>query len=96
MYQDKTITCRDCGAEFVFTAGEQEFYASRGFENEPTRCPSCRSARKAARGEGGNTQPREMFEAVCANCGKPARVPFRPSGDRPVYCKDCYQPQSRY
>ncbi|MCL2497773.1 MAG: zinc-ribbon domain containing protein [Symbiobacteriaceae bacterium] len=95
MYQDKTLTCRDCQAEFVFSAGEQEFYASRGFVNEPTRCPDCRRARKNQRGEGGSQQ-REMFEAVCANCGAIALVPFRPSGDRPVYCADCYQPRPRY
>ena len=94
MYQDKVLTCRECGAEFVFTAGEQEFYASRGFVNEPSRCPECRKARKSQR-EGGSGQ-REMYEAVCANCGQIAYVPFRPSGDRPVYCKDCYQPRSRF
>ena len=49
-YADKTITCRDCGTDFVFTAGEQEFYAQKGFTNEPTRCPSCRQARKLAGG----------------------------------------------
>ncbi|MDE5592343.1 MAG: zinc-ribbon domain-containing protein [Clostridiales bacterium] len=46
---DKTLTCRDCGKEFVFTAGEQEFYAEKGFEHEPTRCPECRKANKAKR-----------------------------------------------
>ena len=49
-YADKTITCRDCGTDFVFTAGEQEFYAQKGFTNEPTRCPSCRQQRKASGG----------------------------------------------
>jgi CxxC-x17-CxxC domain-containing protein len=49
-YADKTLTCRDCGTDFVFTAGEQEFYAQKGFTNEPTRCPSCRQARKASSG----------------------------------------------
>lgn len=38
MYTDKTLVCKDCGNEFVFTAGEQEFYAEKGFQNEPTRC----------------------------------------------------------
>ncbi len=92
MYQDKTLTCRDCGNEFVFTAGEQEFYASRGFENEPSRCPNCRAARKQQRNNrGSDRQPREMFKAICAECGREAEVPFRPSPDRPVYCKDCFQ-----
>ena len=67
MYQDKTLVCRDCGAEFVFTAGEQEFYAEKGFQNEPTRCKECRAARKANRA----SAPREMYETTCAACGKP-------------------------
>ena len=68
MYEDKTLVCKDCGAEFVFTAGEQEFYAEKGFQNEPTRCKACRQARKASRAAGA---PRQMFDAVCAECGKP-------------------------
>lgn len=92
MYSDKTLTCRDCGKEFVFTAGEQEFYASRGFQNEPGRCPECRAARKAQNGgRAGGRQPREMFDVICAECGKETQVPFRPSGDRPVYCQECFQ-----
>ncbi len=85
MYEDKTLVCKECGAEFVFTAGEQEFYAERGFQNEPQRCKACRDARKnAARG------PKEYFTAVCANCGGEARVPFEPKTDRPVYCSECF------
>ncbi|MGI6358578.1 MAG: zinc-ribbon domain containing protein [Bacillota bacterium] len=95
MYTDKTLTCRDCGKEFTFTAGEQEFYASRGFQNEPSRCPECRAARKAQNGGGsrmgGPRQPREMHTVICAECGKETQVPFKPSGDRPVYCQDCFQ-----
>ncbi|MGI6405745.1 MAG: zinc-ribbon domain containing protein [Syntrophaceticus sp.] len=92
MYQDKTLTCRDCGAEFIFSANEQEFYASKGFENEPARCPSCRAARKQQRsGRGSDRRPREMFKTTCAKCGGEAEVPFRPSSDRPVYCKECFQ-----
>ena len=83
MYENKTLVCNDCGKEFVFTAGEQEFYASRGFQNEPQRCKECRDARKnAAKG------PREMFVTTCAECGKEAKVPFQPSNDRPVYCSE--------
>ncbi|KKM12789.1 zinc-binding protein [Clostridiales bacterium PH28_bin88] len=96
MYQDKILTCRDCGQEFAFTASEQEFYASKGFENEPSRCPGCRAARKQRNGGGFGRQQREMFTATCAQCGATAQVPFRPTGDKPVYCKDCYQPRSRY
>ena len=51
MYEDKILVCKECGNEFTFTAGEQEFYAERGFQNEPQRCKACRDARKnAARG----------------------------------------------
>ena len=53
-FNDKTLVCRDCNQEFVFTSGEQEFYASKGLTNSPTRCPSCRSARKAQSGGGYN------------------------------------------
>lgn len=87
MYEDKTLVCKDCGAEFVFTAGEQEFYAEKGFQNEPTRCKACRQARKASRASGA---PRQMFDAVCAECGKPTQVPFEPKEDRPVYCSECF------
>lgn len=88
MFEDKTLVCKDCGQEFVFTAGEQEFYEARGFQNEPGRCKECRLARKSqygnARGE------REMFDAVCAECGKETQVPFKPRLDKPVYCSECF------
>jgi CxxC-x17-CxxC domain-containing protein len=147
VYNDRSLACVDCGQEFSFTAGEQEFYAQRGFTESPKRCPSCRQIRKAQRsrssssdgagagggdsygggsyatndyggysasggdssgGSGGGggggggyssgggggyseRRPREMFEAVCANCGRTASVPFRPSGSKPVYCSDCFE-----
>jgi len=96
-FADKTLTCADCGANFTFTAGEQEFHASKGFSNDPRRCPSCRQARRGSDGGGsrGGGGPREMFDAICASCGKTARVPFQPRGDRPVYCSDCFQSQPR-
>ncbi len=102
-FADKTLTCRDCGTEFVFTAGEQEFYASKGFVNEPTRCPSCRQARKAAMSINGGARdgqpaslagaaPRERvtYRTVCANCGQETTVPFVPRGTKPVYCSTCF------
>ena len=96
MYEDKTLTCRDCGAQFVFTAGEQAFYAERGFQNEPTRCKACRDARKATRNPGAaSSEPREMFETVCAECGKPTKVPFIPKSDRPIYCSECFAARRR-
>jgi CxxC-x17-CxxC domain-containing protein len=98
MYQDKELSCVDCGTSFTFTAGEQEKFAQLGFQNEPRRCAPCRSARKASGGgggRGGGGGPREFHEAVCGSCGKPARVPFKPRGDRPVYCSDCFGQQRR-
>lgn len=103
-FADKTITCRDCGMDFVFTAGEQEFYASKGFVNEPTRCPSCRQARKQQMGSGGSREdrgprpamvssgPRERvsYKVTCANCGQETTVPFVPRGTKPVYCSNCF------
>lgn len=136
-FADKTLTCRDCGTQFVFTAGEQEFYAQKGFTNEPTRCGPCRQARKQSGGgrssggysdrdsygssggysdrdsyssgggyssrrssgggggAGGFRGEREMHSVTCANCGKEAKVPFLPRGDKPVYCDDCFQQQRR-
>src|SRR5688572_26391907 len=98
MPTDKTLTCRDCGAQFEFTASEQEFFAQKGFTNEPGRCPTCREARKNERqgggggyssgGGGGYRSERQMYPTVCAECGKDTQVPFQPRGDRPVYCSD--------
>jgi CxxC-x17-CxxC domain-containing protein len=97
-FTDKILTCSDCGAAFTFTAGEQEFHAEKGFTNEPRRCPDCRQSRRnsdGGRSGGGGGGNREMFEATCGSCGKIARVPFQPRGDRPVYCNDCFQSQPR-
>jgi CxxC-x17-CxxC domain-containing protein len=92
-FQDKTIQCVDCGTDFSFTAEDQEFFQSKGYTNEPKRCPSCRQARKTERsGSRGNSYglPRQMFPAKCAECGKDTEVPFAPTNGRPVYCRDCY------
>ncbi|MBP2640601.1 MAG: CxxC-x17-CxxC domain containing protein [Firmicutes bacterium] len=88
-FQDKTLKCKDCGQDFVFTVGEQEFYAEKGFENEPARCRECRDARKRER-NGGSSGSREMYEAVCAECGVTTLVPFKPRNDRPIYCRECF------
>lgn len=91
MFEDKTLICKDCGNDFVFTAGEQNFYSERGFQNEPTRCKSCRDARKAQYNRTGDQRrKREMFDAVCSQCGKETIVPFKPRFDKPIYCSDCF------
>lgn len=89
---DQDITCRDCGASFQFTDGEQEFYNSKGL-SAPQRCKACRNARKSQTGGGGGM--REMHDAVCAQCGADCQVPFKPrpveEGGKPVLCKACFQ-----
>jgi CxxC-x17-CxxC domain-containing protein len=112
---DRTLTCRDCGQEFTFTAGEQEFYTQRGF-SDPQRCPTCRQARKSQRNQGGysssgygdsgsyssggysngggggySSSPRQLYPAVCSECGAETEVPFNPTPGKPVYCRDCFQ-----
>jgi CxxC-x17-CxxC domain-containing protein len=99
-YTDKTLTCSDCSTAFTFSASEQEFFASKGFVNEPGRCPDCRAARKQQRGGGGyggggDRQQRQMHPAVCATCGKDCQVPFEPTTGKPVYCSDCFTPMRR-
>ena len=90
-FQDKNLQCADCGATFVFTAGEQEFYQSKGYTNEPKRCPTCRQSRRSDRGGGGGSRgERQLFTAVCSACGKETQVPFEPRNGRPVYCRECY------
>lgn len=85
-FADKTLVCKECGKEFTFTAGEQEFYAEKGFENEPARCRDCRDKRRRSR----DGSERRMYTVVCAECGKETEVPFEPKNDRPVYCRDCF------
>ena len=87
MYTDKTLTCRECGAEFPFPASEQAFYADKGFQNEPGRCPDCRAKRRQNSSRGSN---RQMFDVICDECGATTQVPFQPRDDRPVYCQDCF------
>ncbi len=90
MFQDRSLTCRDCGEAFEFTAGEQEFFASKGLVNDPQRCPTCRAAAKRSRSGGDGTGGREYHAAVCNSCGGQALVPFQPRNDRPVYCSTCF------
>jgi CxxC-x17-CxxC domain-containing protein len=104
--QDRVITCVDCGEDFIFTVGEQEFYRDHGLTHAPTRCKRCRENRKGQRdashgergaGGGGDgarprsaSGPKTMYPAVCAQCGAETMVPFKPSNDRPVLCRNCF------
>ena len=83
-FEDRILTCKECGREFTFSASEQEFYAEKGFPNDPARCPECRAARKRDRAQ-------EMYTVICAECGVETQVPFKPKNDRPVYCRECYE-----
>ena len=91
-FKDKTLECSDCGNEFTFSADEQELFQSKGYTNEPKRCPECRQKRKSERyGNNDYGYRRQMHSVICAECGKETEVPFEPRGDRPVYCSDCYR-----
>ncbi len=100
-FQDRSLTCVDCSQSFTFSADDQQYHAEKGYTNEPKRCPSCRQSRRSSNtggssygsGGGGYGGQREMHDVVCAQCGKNTQVPFRPSGDRPVYCSDCFSKQ---
>ena len=83
MYEDQNLVCEDCGKEFVFSAGEQEFYAQKGLVNVPKRCPDCRKARK-------RKSKRRLYDAVCSQCGVETKVPFKPSEGKEVFCKECF------
>ena len=93
-YVDRTLNCVECEQEFTFTADDQEFHASKGYQ-EPKRCPNCRQARRSGGGGGGRGggsygAPRQMYDAVCGSCGAATQVPFLPRQERPVYCSDCF------
>jgi CxxC-x17-CxxC domain-containing protein len=105
-YADRTLTCVDCGVEFIHSAADQEYYVQKGFASDPKRCTSCRASRRAARDGGYDVREiggprgyersverpdREYFAVVCSSCGNQAQVPFRPRMDRPVYCSDCFR-----
>ncbi len=85
IFKDIILVCIDCHREFIFTAGEQSFYADKGLLNEPRRCPDCRNRRRQEREQG------IEYPIICANCGREAIVTFVPREDRPVFCEDCYR-----
>lgn len=85
MYQDEKLICEDCGAEFIFTAGEQEFYSEKGLVNTPKRCPQCRKQRRK-----NNRRKKTLYEVTCSDCGVLTKVPFKPIEGKEIYCKECY------
>lgn len=97
MFEDKTLVCKDCSKDFVFTAGEQEFYSTKGFQNEPSRCKECRDSKKAQFNRSfPQKRDREMYDAVCSECGRDTKIPFKPHLEKPVYCSDCFANHKNY
>ena len=90
-FQDKTLTCVDCGSEFIWTAGEQLFFADKQFKNEPKRCKTCKTNRASRAASGPSMNSRAETQTNCSACGKETTVPFRPTQGRPVFCKECFQ-----
>jgi CxxC-x17-CxxC domain-containing protein len=90
-FQDKSLRCVDCGEEFIWTAGEQLFFADKQFKNEPKRCKSCKASRANRPNSGPASRERVETQATCSACGKETTVPFRPTQGRPVFCKECFQ-----
>jgi CxxC-x17-CxxC domain-containing protein len=95
-FHDKVLKCSECNSEFVFTAGEQMFFADKGFKNEPKRCKACKAKRAeggngGANGSGGGAPMRSETKTTCSQCGKDTTVPFRPTQGRPVFCRECFQ-----
>ena len=93
-FHDKVLKCSECSAEFIFTAGEQMFFADKGFKNEPKRCKGCKAKRAEGVSNGGangSSQMRSETKTTCSQCGKDTTVPFRPTQGRPVFCRECFQ-----
>jgi CxxC-x17-CxxC domain-containing protein len=94
-FQDKVLKCVDCGADFIFTAGDQLFFHDKQFKNEPKRCKTCKSKRIAVLGAPpsatGQTYAKVETRTNCSQCGKETTVPFKPTQGRPVFCRECFQ-----
>ncbi len=84
-FVDRDLKCIDCGAEFVFTAGEQLFFHDKQFTNDPKRCKQCKAKRSIGRGH-----VLSETRTKCAECGAATTVPFKPTQGRPVFCRACF------
>jgi CxxC-x17-CxxC domain-containing protein len=85
-FTDRVLKCIDCGAEFVFTAGEQLFFHDKQFTNDPKRCKQCKAKRSA-----GGSRVRSETRTTCSECGESTTVPFKPTQGRPVLCRSCFE-----
>jgi CxxC-x17-CxxC domain-containing protein len=95
-FKDKVLKCIDCGTDFVFTVGEQQFFHDKQFKNEPKRCKTCKTKQVSVLGavpaRGYN---KVETRVVCSSCGKKTTVPFKPTQGRPVLCRECFQQRQR-
>jgi RecJ-like exonuclease len=84
-FQDKVLKCKECGKEFTWTAGEQQFFADKGFNNKPTRCKDCRKLNR-------QKVEAEYFKIVCSNCKQVGEALFKPSDpSAEIFCKKCFE-----
>lgn len=98
---EANLICRDCGSPFAFSEDERRSFGLQGHVHPPSRCATCREARKVRQSSSGTRlMPpafRELSEirtsVVCSACGEPAVVPFAVRAGRPVYCSNCYRPR---
>ena len=90
-YRDRVFRCVECGSDFVFTSGEQFFYAEKGFRNEPKRCKTCKMLRGQPNHAKGRVKQRSVTSTTRSQCGKETTVPFKLTRGRPVFCRECFQ-----
>ena len=88
MFNDKNLTCVQCAKPFIFRAGEQEFFSTRGLTNVPKRCENCRIYNRLCRA-GKSTDV--ISKVTCEECRAEFVIPFRPLGYKPVYCNTCFK-----
>lgn len=92
-YQDKTLKCKDCNKEFTWTTGEQEFFAQKGFDRAPIRCPECRKKKKEQHQQ--KETKGELSEITCSECGKKTEVDFKPRNPQDILCSQCFEKKVR-
>lgn len=88
--QDRTLQCKDCGKDFIWTSGEQDFFASKGFTTPPVRCPEDRKKRKQGLGQK-SEMVNQLFKIVCSNCQKESDVSFQPRNPMGILCAQCFE-----